>query len=217
MRRLTLDSWRPEWEHPASNVPLSRGGPRCHRSPHLSPAVGSSRLLELPPSVVVRLLCSAAVVVVAQGTAPAIATNAQGGRKFRAFVKYSNDVPSLQELTVRPLTGRQVLMRQEAAQTCYTEVDRVLMPGVGINQATVMGHGGVGVVEAVGPQVLSTRVGDRVIVNLHAACGRCFNCLRMRSDKCMNNGAANPQSDVRDGEHAGLHVYRLDVGADDHQ
>ncbi len=130
----------------------------------------------------------------AQGSAPAIATNAQGGRKFRAFVKYSSDVPSLQELTVRPLTGRQVLMRQEAGQTCYTEVDRVLMPGVGINQATVMGHGGVGIVEAIGPQVISTRVGDRVIVNLHAACGRCFNCLRMRSDKCMNGGAANPQA-----------------------
>ncbi|HEY7440880.1 MAG TPA: alcohol dehydrogenase catalytic domain-containing protein, partial [Vicinamibacterales bacterium] len=124
----------------------------------------------------------------AQGGAPAITTNAQGGRKFRAFVKYSNDPPSIQELTVRPLTGRQVLMRQEAAQTCYTSVDQVLLPGIPINQATILGHGGVGIVEAVGPQVLSTRIGDRVIVNLHAACGRCFNCLRMRSDKCMNNG-----------------------------
>jgi S-(hydroxymethyl)glutathione dehydrogenase/alcohol dehydrogenase len=83
-------------------------------------------------------------------------------------------------------------MRTEAAQTCYTSVDQVLVPGIPINQATIVGHGGVGVVEAVGPQVISTRVGDRVIVNLHAACGRCFNCLRGRSDKCMNGGAANP-------------------------
>ena len=128
----------------------------------------------------------------AQSGAPAVLTNNQGGRRFRAFVKYGTNVPSIETLVVRPLTGRQVLMRTEAAQTCYTTVDQVLVPGVPINQATIVGHGGVGVVEAVGPQVISTRVGDRVIVNLHAACGRCFNCLRGRSDKCMNGGAANP-------------------------
>jgi len=129
----------------------------------------------------------------AQGGAPAILTNAQGGRKFKGFVKYNTrDIPSVQELTVRPLTGRQVLMRTEAAQTCYTSVDQVLIPGTPANQASIVGHGGVGVVEAIGPQVLSCRVGDRAIVNLHAACGRCFNCLRQRSDKCRNGGAANP-------------------------
>jgi S-(hydroxymethyl)glutathione dehydrogenase/alcohol dehydrogenase len=83
-------------------------------------------------------------------------------------------------------------MRTEAAQTCYTNVDQVLVAGTPTNNAVIVGHGGVGIVEAIGPQVISTRVGDRVIVNLHAACGRCFNCLRMRSDKCMNGGAANP-------------------------
>jgi S-(hydroxymethyl)glutathione dehydrogenase/alcohol dehydrogenase len=77
-----------------------------------------------------------------------------------------------------------MVIRTEAAQTCYTSVDQVLIPGFPTNQATIVGHGGVGIVEAVGPQVLSARVGDRVIVNLHAACGRCFNCLNMRSDKC---------------------------------
>jgi S-(hydroxymethyl)glutathione dehydrogenase/alcohol dehydrogenase len=132
-------------------------------------------------------------IVAAQGGAPAILTNAQGGRKFKGFVKYNTrDVPSVQELTVRPLTGRQVLLRTEAAQTCYTSVDQVLIPDTPANQASIVGHGGVGVVEAIGPQVLSCRVGDRAIVNLHAACGRCFNCLRQRSDKCRNGGAANP-------------------------
>jgi S-(hydroxymethyl)glutathione dehydrogenase / alcohol dehydrogenase len=128
----------------------------------------------------------------AQREAPAVVTNNQGGRRFRGFVKYSDGLPTVETLTVRPLAGRQVLMRTEAAQTCYTNVDQVLIPGTPANQAVIVGHGGVGVVEAIGPQVISTRIGDRVIVNLHAACGRCFNCLRMRSDKCMNGGAANP-------------------------
>src|SRR5687767_11331905 len=49
------------------------------------------------------------------GGAPAIATNAQGGRRFKAFVKYSQDRPTVVELTARPLTGNQVLLRVEAA------------------------------------------------------------------------------------------------------
>jgi S-(hydroxymethyl)glutathione dehydrogenase/alcohol dehydrogenase len=131
-------------------------------------------------------------VVAAQGSAPAILSNAQSGRKFKAFLKYNREAPAVHELTMRPIGGRQLVIRTEAAQTCYTSVDQVLMPGVAINQATIIGHGGIGIVEAVGPQVISARVGDRVIVNLHAACGRCFNCLRQRSDKCRNNGASNP-------------------------
>src|SRR5688572_177496 len=120
-----------------------------------------------------------------QGVAPAVLTNAQGGRRFKAFVKATTaSLPEVVDLTLRPITGRQVVIRQEAAQTCYTSIDQVLIPGTPTNQATIVGHGGVGIVEAVGPQVLSCRVGDRVIVNLHASCGRCFNCLNMRSDKC---------------------------------
>ena len=133
--------------------------------------------------------------VAAQGGAPAVLANAQGGRRFRAYVKYNVANPAeLMDLTVLPITGRQMMIRQEAAQTCYTQVDQVLMTGVPVNQPAIVGHGGVGIVEAVGPQVLSCRVGDRVVVNLHAACGRCFNCLNMRSDKCRNSARANPMA-----------------------
>jgi S-(hydroxymethyl)glutathione dehydrogenase/alcohol dehydrogenase len=128
----------------------------------------------------------------AQGGAPAILTNAQGGRRFRGFVKVNTaQLPDVVDLTLRPITGRQMVIRTEAAQTCYTSIDQVLIPGTPTNQATIVGHGGVGIVEAVGPQVLSARVGDRVIVNLHASCGRCFNCLNMRSDKCRGGQTDN--------------------------
>ena len=127
----------------------------------------------------------------AQGQAPAVLTNTQAGRRFKAFVKYSSDLPAVVDVTARALSGNQVLLRVDAAQTCYTSVDQVLIAGTPIEQATIVGHGGVGVVEAIGPQVISTRVGDRVILNLHAACGRCHNCLRMRSDKCRTGAATN--------------------------
>jgi Zn-dependent alcohol dehydrogenase len=138
----------------------------------------------------------------AQGGAPAILTNTQAGRKFKAFVKSSRERPTVVDVTARGLTGNQVLFRVEAAQTCYSNIDQVLKndertPNA---NASIVGHGGVGVVEAVGPQAISTRVGDRVILNLHGACGRCWNCLRMRSDKCRSGQvAAVPIGTLPDG------------------
>ena len=64
----------------------------------------------------------------AQQGAPAVLTNTQAGRKFRAFVKYRTDPPTVVELTARALTGRLILVRTEAAQTCYTTVRQVLLP-----------------------------------------------------------------------------------------
>ena len=39
------------------------------------------------------------------------------------------------------------------------------MPGTPANRAVTVGHGGVGIVEAIGPQASRVEVGDRVIVN----------------------------------------------------
>jgi S-(hydroxymethyl)glutathione dehydrogenase/alcohol dehydrogenase len=141
----------------------------------------------------------------AQQGAPAVLTNTQAGRKFRAFVKFNNNPPSVQQLTVRGLTGRQVLIRTEAAQTCYTNVDQVLLPGSVAErqdsrapQPVIVGHGGVGIVEAIGSQVVRCQVGDLVVSNLHRSCGSCFNCLRMRADKCLSVNQT-PTCDMQDG------------------
>jgi S-(hydroxymethyl)glutathione dehydrogenase / alcohol dehydrogenase len=139
--------------------------------------------------------------VATQVGAPSILTNTQAGRTFRAFVKFSMDLPTVQEVKARPLIARQILVRTQAAQTCYSSVDEVLIPGTPTNQAVIVGHGGVGIVEAVGPQAYRVQVGDRVIVNFHTACGSCFNCLWARADKCLNRGAATaiPTCDMADG------------------
>jgi D-arabinose 1-dehydrogenase-like Zn-dependent alcohol dehydrogenase len=74
-------------------------------------------------------------------------------------VKHNSELPNVVDVTAHALTGNQVLLRVEAAQTCYTSVDQVLIPGTPTNQPTIVGHGGVGIVEAIGPQVISTWVG----------------------------------------------------------
>jgi len=72
------------------------------------------------------------------------------------------------------------------------------------DMAVIQGHGGVGVVEAVGPEVRRVRVGDRVCVSGTPQCGSCYRCLRGRSDMCQFLSAIGaddliPIADMADG------------------
>jgi S-(hydroxymethyl)glutathione dehydrogenase/alcohol dehydrogenase len=143
----------------------------------------------------------------AQQGAPAIVTNTQAGRRIRAFVKLDKvDVPSVQTLRLRALGSRMVAVRTEASQTCYSSVGQVLLPSPTPSpRVTVVGHGGVGIVEAVGPDVFAIRPGDRVMVAFAAHCGWCYNCTQGRADQCLNSsmlqeGQPLPMGDMDDGK-----------------
>src|SRR2546423_46966 len=87
-------------------------------------------------------------------TGPAAIT----GRRFRAWVSRGAGPgrTKLEELTLRPITGRQVVVRTEATNLCYSNAGAVL--GIQANAAAagpfgslndlalIQGHGGVGVV-----------------------------------------------------------------------
>jgi S-(hydroxymethyl)glutathione dehydrogenase / alcohol dehydrogenase len=156
------------------------------------------------------------------GQAPAVVT----ARTFRAWISRGSGRgrTTLQDVRLRPLTGRQVVVRTEACNLCYSNVGAVLgiqpAPPTGAAQATpvnagltgantndmalIQGHGGVGVVEAVGPEVRRVQVGDRVCVSGTPQCGSCYHCLRGRADVCQllgRNLAGDlaPVGDLRDG------------------
>ncbi len=146
------------------------------------------------------------------GTAFAQSKAAAPARKFRAWVTLGNgpNPTTLHDVTLRPISGRQIVVRNEATQLCYTMGSQVLGlrqnlggpapagapvaegPAAAANvapprasQATIHGHGGVGIVEAVGPEVKRVQVGDRVLVNVTPQCGSCYQCLRGRADMCQ--------------------------------
>ena len=156
------------------------------------------------------------------GQGPAVVT----ARTFRAWISRGNGRgrTTLQETRLRPVTGRQVVVRTEACNLCYSNVGAVLgiqaAPPTGTTQATpanagltglntndmalIQGHGGVGVVEAIGPDVRRVQVGDRVCVSGTPQCGSCYHCLRGRADVCQllgRNLAADlaPVAELRDG------------------
>ena len=69
------------------------------------------------------------------GQAPTVVT----ARRFRAWVTRGagSDRTTLQELTLRPISGRQIVVRTEATNLCYSNVPFVLSL-----QAPATGRGG---------------------------------------------------------------------------
>ena len=175
-----------------------------------------------------RLLKDAAAVggaALAAPTATALGQSAAvvTGRKFRAWVSRGagNGRTTLQELTLRPIGGRQIVVRTEATNLCYSNTTTVLgLPGMFAGpisrMALIDGHGGVGVVEAIGPEVRRVQVGDRVCVSGTPQCGNCYQCLRGRADMCQFLGRQGPNdlvpiADTRDGSpvYASSHIGGL--------
>ncbi len=162
------------------------------------------------------------------------------GRRFRGWVSRGTGPgrTTLQELTLRAISGRQIVVRTEATNLCYSNSSDVLgLPQPGMppqppagspprpvppaflamsRMALIQGHGGVGIVEAVGPEVRRVQVGDRVCVSGTPQCGSCYQCLRGRADMCQFLGRQGPNdlvpiADMRDGTpvYANSHIGGL--------
>ena len=155
----------------------------------------------------------------ARSQGPSVVT----ARRFRGWISRGSGSgrTTLQDLTLRPIGGRQVVVRTEATNLCYSNTGAVL--GLGPNfggrlstMALIQGHGGVGVVEAVGPDVRRVQVGDRVCVSGTPQCGSCYQCLRGRADMCQFLGRQGPDdlvaiADMRNGTpvYANSHIGGL--------
>jgi S-(hydroxymethyl)glutathione dehydrogenase/alcohol dehydrogenase len=126
------------------------------------------------------------------------ASGKTAGMKFRALVRHGNDL-SNETLTLRPIHPQQVVIRNQAAQTCYTTTGALNTTNRPPN-ANVAGHGGVGVVEEIGSQVKRVQVGDQVVMSITPHCGACANCLNGRADICSMFGRPLiPSASMSDG------------------
>ena len=123
--------------------------------------------------------------------APAVSTGrpSSAGRKFRAYVRH-DATSSMMDLTLRPIQPRQVLVRVQASQACYSIINAIT--NVPVMVPAVVGHGAVGIVEEIGSQVKRVQVGDRVVVVVTSQCGQCDNCLRGKADRCQARAGDPP-------------------------
>jgi len=110
----------------------------------------------------------------------------------------------LERLRLRPLQPDRVVVRTEAAACCYVVASFFFNEHIYANKGeagVIPGHGGVGVVEAVGSKVSRVAVGDRVIVPISPRCGYCYSCLRGRPDAClMAPRPLDPVAETEDGK-----------------
>src|SRR5689334_23987988 len=92
-------------------------------------------------------------------------------------------------------TRREVLVRTVATGVCHSDLH--VVDGVGrfpLDRPIVLGHEGAGIVEAVGEDVTSVRVGDHVVACLSGFCGTCPQCLSGHPNLCTGGIVTRPDT-----------------------
>jgi glutathione-independent formaldehyde dehydrogenase len=77
-----------------------------------------------------------------------------------------------------------IVMRVTSSAICGSDL-HMYEGRMGDIAGMVIGHEPLGVVEEVGPAVVSVHKGDRVTVPTHICCGFCANCVRGYTDACL--------------------------------
>jgi alcohol dehydrogenase len=86
---------------------------------------------------------------------------------------------------------------------------------------TILGHEGVGVIDAIGPAVTSLHCGDHVLISCISSCGRCENCRRGMFSHCttggwiLGNSIDGTQAEFVRTPHAETSLYLLPGGVDE--
>jgi aryl-alcohol dehydrogenase len=91
---------------------------------------------------------------------------------------------ALSECELLPPASGEVQLRMEAVGVCHTDL-AVRDHDLGLRFPAVLGHEGVGIVEALGPDVRGVSPGDRVLVSF-SSCGHCARCNQGAPAYCHN-------------------------------
>jgi S-(hydroxymethyl)glutathione dehydrogenase/alcohol dehydrogenase len=118
----------------------------------------------------------------------------------------------VEELDLAPPCEGEVLVRLLASGICHSDLS--LINGAWpVPLPMVLGHEGAGVIEAVGPGVDESRLGERVVLTFTPPCGRCRFCLAGRVNLCVEAAAGFESGLLRDGttrlSHGGKRVFHL--------
>jgi len=84
---------------------------------------------------------------------------------------------------------KDAVVRLTASAICGTDLHFIHGTFEGVEEGTILGHEGVGVVSAIGSEVRNFQIGDRVVVPSTVACGYCSYCRSGNYAQCDN---ANP-------------------------
>ncbi|HET8910205.1 MAG TPA: Zn-dependent alcohol dehydrogenase [Ktedonobacteraceae bacterium] len=117
---------------------------------------------------------------------------------MKAAVSYEPKTPlRIEELEIDAPRQGEVKIRLAATAVCHSDLHYLQGDWIG-NFPMVAGHESAGYVEEVGENVTLTKPGDRVIVSLLRACGRCYYCTNGMPNHCIGTFALDTESRLRD-------------------
>ena len=93
--------------------------------------------------------------------------------------------------------GREIVVRNVATGVCHSDLH--VVDGLGrypTDRPFVLGHEGAGIVEDVGADVTTLKVGDHVVACLSGFCGTCPQCLSGHPNVCTGGLVTRPESDT---------------------
>ncbi len=133
--------------------------------------------------------------------------------------------PGKKNLEDRPKPGLQAptdaVVRITRTTLCGTDLHILKGDVPTCLPGTVLGHEGVGVIDAVGSGVTTFKVGDRVLISCISACGRCEPCRKGMYSHCLTGGwilghrIDGTQAEFVRIPHADTSLHRIPAGADE--
>ncbi len=113
------------------------------------------------------------------------------------------------------------IVRMTTSTICGTDLHILKGDVPSVTDGRILGHEGVGVVEAVGPGVSRFASGDRVLISCITACGVCDFCRKAMYSHCRDGGwilgntIDGTQAEYVRIPHADTSLYRLPDGLDE--
>lgn len=105
---------------------------------------------------------------------------------------------TIEQIDIDRPRGKEVLVRTVAAGVCHSDLH--IIDGLSFralsDEPIVLGHESAGIVEEIGPEVTTVKVGDHVVGCLSGFCGNCEQCLSGHPNLCtagiVHRGKAEP-------------------------
>ena len=133
--------------------------------------------------------------------------------------------PNQKKLDERPkptlIAPTDAIIRVTKTTICGTDLHILKGDVATCKPGTVLGHEGVGVIDAVGAGVTAFKPGDRVLISCISACGRCEPCRKTMFSHCttggwmLGNSIDGTQAEFVRIPHADTSLYPIPEGADE--
>ena len=141
---------------------------------------------------------------------------------MQALVYYGPDQKKLEE-RAKPviIAPTDAIVRITRTTICGTDLHILKGDVPTCKPGTVLGHEGVGVIDAVGAGVTAFKSGDRVLISCISACGRCEFCRKGMYSHCttggwiLGNSIDGTQAEFVRIPHADTSLYPIPEGADE--